>query len=223
MESLRMISPAGGYVDVAAARFKTGVEVSPQGRGEPTLILDGCEFLQHQGNGLYVNLTDNRDDLRVAITVDNSYFRQQGAYAIFAQGSSGALSLTIRNNTIVGSATGIGLWSSGRPGYNEGITLTGAVTNNVIMGSQTALDFHRTTPSVVSHNALFGNTTNYAGLAVPAPGTVTSDPKLDMAVPPTPGVGSPLVGAGTGTNAPVSDFWGRSRSGRSDIGAVQAP
>ena len=57
----------------------------------------------------------------------------------------------------------------------------------------------------------------------PGSSDVTADPLLDTEKPPALGAGSPCRGAGDATVAPATDFFGRARSGRTDIGARQDP
>ena len=75
-----------------------------------------------------------------------------------------------------------------------------------------------------SNNALFGNTTNYSGVAVAGAAYVTADCQLDTSagVPQTK-AGSPCRGVGKVEGAPPVDYWNASRGPKIDLGAVQGP
>lgn len=158
------------------------------------------------------------------VTVQNSFIHDaySGIYVRCNDSSADCqdASVVVTNNTLTNNTLGITLDAAILQGF------TTRWANNLIMGSTTAIDTLRTpAPWDDFHdNALFGNTTNYANQAAPGSGYVTSDPKVVPTAPPTPGPGSPLVGAGDATLLTTFlDFFGVARHGRADIGAVEGP
>jgi hypothetical protein len=95
--------------------------------------------------------------------------------------------------------------------------------NNLFDDNQTAIDLQKTIPAAnFGNSALWGNTTNYSGLATAGSGYVTANPMLDTSLTP-PGLEpeSPCWGAGSATYAPPTDYWGVPRGTSVAIGAVQ--
>jgi hypothetical protein len=93
------------------------------------------------------------------------------------------------------------------------------VANNVITGARYALQEDGTPASVtLANNALYDNTTNYRTMSAGSSDLLV-DPLLDdTTYPPSPGAGSPLIGAAnTSYSASGGDFWGNSGA---TIGAV---
>lgn len=161
------------------------------------------------------------------------------------------IATTLRNNYIHDSLTGLALSmsdyqvtyrSGGRlvalhntfenDGVAIAITSTGIsvpttqFVGNLIIDSDVGVRSDRAVTMVTDdfrYNALYGNTTNYEGNAVPGTGYVTSNPLLVAGTPPAPGVGSPLINAASATLVPPTDFFGSARNGRPDIGAVRGP
>jgi len=96
--------------------------------------------------------------------------------------------------------------------------------NTIFTGADKAgvnIDADATAEVTSTHNALFDNAANYAGMAVMGPGYVSANCDLDDGEPPTPGAGSPCVDAGSVDDAPPLDFWGMARDAHPDIGAVE--
>jgi hypothetical protein len=96
--------------------------------------------------------------------------------------------------------------------------------NNIIAkSSATAINIQSGVNVAHGNNALWGNMTNYAGMAVAGTGYVTSDCNLDSHSPPGLGAGSPCKTAGDMMHAPAVDYYDVNRGTKADIGAVQSP
>jgi hypothetical protein len=148
--------------------------------------------------------------------VRNCYLHDARYGVAVSTTTSASSSVLIENNTILDMRTGIlGYAFTGGGSY----ALT--YRNNIIARStQYAVDLSAA-PTAHSNNALFGNMTNYNGLAGAGLGYVTSDPRLDTSyVPPVPGSTSPLLGAAS-SSAPADDYWRVARDAAPDIGAVE--
>jgi hypothetical protein len=130
-----------------------------------------------------------------------------------AQAEMGSLSVV--NCTLTDNASGI------EAARTELGTASVEIRNTLIAGSETAL-WLNDVDAVTANIALWDNVTNYGADATPPANLVTTDPMLDDGTPPTPRVGSPLIGAGDAGRGSEVDYYGIERAGRNDIGAVQA-
>jgi hypothetical protein len=117
---------------------------------------------------------------------------------------------TVANNTFQRNGTGI---------YVLNQSLSVNYVNNIIVDNAIGVDLELANVTG-SNNLLWGNTANYAHLAVDGSGYVKADPLFDGASPPRPKTGSPAHGAGDQSMLPATDFWGVPRTSV-DIGAVQ--
>jgi len=128
------------------------------------------------------------------------------------------LNVELVNNTFTDNEVGV---------YSQEVSTARDVTlvlrNNIITGSDVAEEHEDaaggTSTLTREFNALYGNTTNYLGLS-PGLDTISDDCDLSADLPPRLGSGSPCIGAGTATDAPATDYWGTSRGGDIDLGAV---
>jgi hypothetical protein len=193
------------------ATATNGINVSVSNGVAATVLLDGVEAL----NGSQVTAGVVSGSLN--LTVQNSYLT--GGFAVNSSELPTAGSITLNNNTIVGSGAGTGVYFDG-----SGTT---ALTyyNNIITNFATGIDIEGTVGATASgDNALYGLTNRYAGTAVAGPGYVLTNPELDTNTPPGLLSGSPCLGTGTSAHAPSTDFWGNARSATFvDIGAVSGP
>jgi hypothetical protein len=178
------------------------------------LTLDGCEIVPHSGYGVGAYASSSGP---LKVIVRNSYFHATaGAYAVRAQTQSPyAIELTFVNNTVVGLDVGLEL---------SAIT-TATIANNLFTGATThAMSWLSGTTVTRHHNALWGNVTNYAGLASDGESTIKTDCMLDLATRvPSLRAGSPCRDAGDASTAPPADFYGAARAMPPDLGAVEAP
>lgn len=160
----------------------------------------------------------------VTLEVENSYVHDSAYGLDFTLGVDsyyGASStITLLNNTFAANTTAVSTPS--------GCTVCGDVPNvnyfnNIFVNNGLAVDTEAYEDTTYGNDALFGNTTNYAGIAKAGAGYVTTDPLLDAkSTPPGLLAGSPCRGAGDPSRAPPHDFWGRPRGSTPDIGAVQS-
>ncbi len=205
LRDLKLQSASGAALQI---RTTSGVTT-------PSVItVDGCDIGSStaSGYGVYV---DNTYTSPLDVSVTNSYIHG-GSYGVYQYGSGGTLSLKLVNNTIDKAQYGINLSGSG--------AATVAYVNNIISNSTMVGVTVGTGLTSVTHsnNALFGNTTNFAGSAVEGTGYVKTDCQLELTtgVPQTK-TGSPCRGVGKTDGAPAVDFWNASRGSKIDLGAVQ--
>ncbi len=153
------------------------------------------------------------------VLAQNNYFHDAQSAAVQVYSTSGyAADVQLLNNTFRNNKAGILLTSS--TGTIK-LTVIGNIFANT-QGIAMSLPAFAAT-SEFSNNLLFGNTTNYAGLAADGANYLKVDPMLDTAVPPDTRAGSPARGAGLANRSPGVDFYGISRAGKPDLGAVQSP
>jgi len=195
------------------------LQLSSSSLATPTTVtVDGCDIgvTAASGYGVYVN---NSLTAPLKISIANSYIHG-GSYGVYLYGSttSTGLDLSIVNNTVDKASYGLNLTGS--------TTAVVKYVNNIISNSTMVGVTVASGMTAVTHsnNALFGNVTNYAGIAVEGTGYVKTDCLFDMAtgVPQTK-PGSPCRGAGKADVAPPVDFWNTSRGSKIDLGAVQGP
>ncbi|MDC3980525.1 hypothetical protein [Polyangium jinanense] len=182
-----------------------------------TVTVDGCDISSAQQGALRVQ-SDGTTGMGVVAKVTNSYLHDSaiGAEIVATTCCSNSGKVTrvsLTNNTITNNGTGINT-------YFFLQTLELGYFNNLIRGNDVGVDLYAGTAATFGNNALSGNTTNYAGSAVPGPGYVTADPLLTASVPPAPGEGSPLLDKADPAKAPPLDFWAKPRT-NPDIGAVE--
>lgn len=207
IEACTISSPDGEWAIQTIASF--------QGK---KVLIDRCDLSTGGSSGALnvgVTLTGGTHD----VTVRNSYIHDSLLGVWLVNLSNAANVVTFVNDTFVDDGTAIRLSAP------AGSLLTLRYANDVFTGSTTALELFTQPGTTVLHsaNALFGNTTNYAGSAVAGAGYVTTDLMLDGMSPPAPLAGSPLVGAADAAPSPSADFWGATRDASPDIGAVEAP
>ncbi len=169
-------------------------------------------------------ITIGQSDGAFSISAENSYIHDSayGVHFSNSTASTAAAVLTFINNTFENNGTAIST-----PAGCVDLEVCGQPTvnyfNNLFAKNTLAVDTETNEVIADGNNALFGNTTNYAGIAADGPGYVKSDPLLDVSTTP-PGLqsGSPCRGAGDPSHASPHDFWGRPRGSTIDIGAVQS-
>jgi hypothetical protein len=207
------------FVRLETCRVSVGVRVTTTGISSPTAMsIDGCELIG--------GVTFATGAMGGSLTIDNSWIhgatgegiRIDGA-ADGAGGGGELVTARVRNTTLTDNATGILL----RRAVGASGVLDVTLRNLLITRSGVALDFFDAAPTSYGHIALFANTTNYAGVAVPPSPRITADPLLDGSSPPVPLAGSPLIGAGDLVEGTAYDYFGVSRLERNDIGAAQGP
>jgi hypothetical protein len=193
------------------------LQLSGSGLATPSaIIVDGCD-IGSTGASAYNVYVNNAQTAPFDVSITNSYIHG-GTYGVYLSGSNPSLKLKILNNTIDKTQYAINL--TGAP------TAVVSYVNNIISNSTMVGVTVATGMTGVTHsnNALFGNTTNYAGIAVEGTDYIKVDCQLDMAtgVPQTK-TGSPCRGVGKADGAPPTDYWNASRAGKIDLGAVQGP
>lgn len=176
-----------------------------------TVLVDGSVFdvtNNNYGIEAYASSTGP-----LMVTIENSYFKSAyvGAYAEISSGQQ--IQLSFVNNAVVGC----------RAAMHVGANVTATVANSIFAStSGIALEFLAGSTITNHHNALWGNTTNYAGIAADGAGYVKQDCMLDQTgLAPSLHDGSPCRNAGDAAAAPTHDFYGAARGGSVDIGAVQ--
>jgi hypothetical protein len=199
---------------------------------ESQVLVDGCDISADPSHAA-VRISRLRSGTSLSVTIQNSYLHAAAAgvdvdtdredpgdpWSGPRPGDANAV-IEILNDTLLGHDTALLVATP-----LAGVRLDVTYANTVIASNGIGIDLTGYDASTAVHrsNALYGNTTNYAGTAVPGPDYVTEDPLLDMSVaPPELLPGSPCRGAGDPDLAPPTDFWGTIRSGSIDIGAVQS-
>jgi hypothetical protein len=190
-------------------------------------MLEGCDVSGGTESAIELDEpTSSTANAPVTLAVINSWVHDSKVGLLFsgddgcpgtscpfkASGVSDAISIV--NDTFAGNATAI-LAMTVRDGAQTLGYFNTLIVDNALGVSVTGL-----VTQVNSNNLLFGNTTNYFG-ATDGPAYVKQDAHLDSASPPKPGPGSPARGAADAARAPATDFWGRPRGSKPDIGAVQ--
>ncbi len=178
-----------------------------------TILLDGCDLTGPPDN-YALSLTSSHGGIgdTLSMVVQNSYLHDAmvGMYS-----EAILMSLSLVNDTIVNNGTGI----EAQVGDEQ---LSLSTFNTIITGSDVGISLSGSGGSMASgNNLLFGNTTNYMGVAVQGPGYVKADPLFDTSTPPGLGAGSPARGAADPTQAPATDYYGHARPANPDMGAVQ--
>ncbi len=195
-------------ISVIGTRIRgSGIYATQRG----TLTVDGSVFDVSTNNYGIQAYASSSGPLTVAI--ENSYFKSAyvGLWGEITNGQQ--INATFVNNAVVGC----------RAGIHFGPNVTATVANSIFASSTgVALEWLAGSTITNHHNALWGNTTNYAGIAADGPGYVKTDCMLDMSgLAPALHDGSPCRGAGDPSGAPAHDFYGAPRGGTVDIGAVQ--
>lgn len=175
-----------------------------------TITFDGVDVQPSQNSGYAIEVSAQNASNASHFILKNSYVHD-AAYCVYA---SSVQTVDVVNNTLLNCQNGI--YGSGGGALNY--------WNNVI-AKNTANGVNIQSPVTVTHgnNALWGNMTNYAGLAVAGTGYVTSDCNLDTHSPPILGAGSPCKHAGDTMHAPTVDYYDVTRNAPVDIGAVETP
>ncbi|MBF5066542.1 hypothetical protein G6O45_25300, partial [Salmonella enterica subsp. enterica serovar Istanbul] len=93
------------------------------------------------------------------LTVENSYLHDCGAALSVGTISTATMNVRFVGNSVVGCGIGIDIGLNGSDG------LSAQYTNNLITGAKTAISVKGTATVAHGRNALWGNTTNYAGTA----------------------------------------------------------
>jgi hypothetical protein len=217
------LSGSDGTFDVTASKVSSsnGGAIYVANSGPLAVVIDGVDASSSATNGDAIMIEDsnNQSNETFSVTVQNSYvhdsfegivYSNTGYYEIATQ-------LTFDNNTFVNNGTGLDVTPSqsglGLSYFNDLFTKNQL---GISIGPQVA------TPSF-GDSLLFGNTTNYGGMAVDGMGYIKADPMLDTSVtPPALDAGSPARGAGDKSHAPADDYWGNPRGASVDIGAVQS-
>jgi hypothetical protein len=185
-----------------------------EGTSPVSLTLDGVDVSSASTGGGIELFTESVDTV---ITVESSYIHG-GSFGvngyIYPADGVGAATIVLLNNTFENNATAIDFDSY------VGSTLSVSLYNNLFVDNGVAIAL--TYAAIVGNNALYGNTTNYAGVATDGPGYVKANPLLDTSTPPGLLPGSPCRGAGNAAHAPTDDFYGKARGATPDIGAVQS-
>jgi hypothetical protein len=198
---------------IAATGANSAVRVIAFATG-PTLTLNGVDISAASTEpAIYASVNPDTSGLATTLNVANCYIH--GAQSgLVIDGFEEIATLNVINNTFVGDGTAINLVveSTG--------TVTASLFNNLLVDNGVAIAL--TYAADVGNNALYGNTTNYGGVATDGSDYVKKNPLLDTSTPPGLLPGSPCRGAADATQAPANDFYGRARGASPDIGAVQS-
>lgn len=175
-----------------------------------SILIDGCEIAVTTGYGvsLFANISGP-----LAVRIQNSYLH--GGYSVrSATGSGYEVQLTFVNNLVKGSEVGTEISGS-----------TTALIANNIFANITSIALSWYSPANVDRhdNALYGNATNYDGLASDGPNTLKVDCMLGNSTIPALGATSPCRDAGDKAIAPMLDFYGAARGPKPDLGPVEVP
>jgi hypothetical protein len=200
---------AGSTLEVVGAKLSAtnnGIDAY----GKQTLLVDGCEIAVTNGYGvsLYAN-----GPSPLAARIQNSYLH--GGYSVrSATGSGSEVQLTFVNNLVKGSDYGLDISGS-----------TTAVIANSIFANMTDTAMLWTSPAMIDRhdNALFGNATNYGGIASDGPRTLKVDCMLGTGTIPKLATGSPCRDIADHNVAPMFDFYGAMRDAMPDLGPVEGP
>ena len=239
------IGPAGSItgftISGGAATFGAGMEVSgsgttiandvfqsnQEGTGGSGAAIDGNNASPVIEQDLFTgNSCDSQFDSGVVTfvngsspTIENNVFHDNPCRAVNLSLPQGNTPLVI-NNTMVRNAVGVRV--DGRvPSASE------IVRNNIVADNGTGLEVDFGSGPTWDHNLVFGNTTDYSGIAdqTGTNGNLSADPLFansggnDFRLQP----GSPAIGAGSAVDAPAVDFNGNPRPSSSiDIGAYQS-
>jgi hypothetical protein len=195
----------GSSLEVVGTKLSAGTGIEAYQR--QSILIDGCDIAVTTGYGISL-LASSSGPLDVR--VQNSYLH--GGYSVRTSTSSSyEVKLTFINNLVKGSEVGTDLTG----------TTTAVIANNIFADvTGTALQWSSSTTVDRHHNALFGNTTNYGGLASDGPNTLKADCMLGTGSIPTLGAGSPCRDAGDHAVAPMLDFYGATRGAMPDLGPI---
>jgi hypothetical protein len=213
------VAPYAGLISVTMSAGKLE-GIGGAGEGGIDITLDGVEVTASTPSGAVISLgvTDEGSE-SLSITIENSYIHDTGGISLETEyGAGGTLSFsaTFLNNTFVNNSTAI----DNTAVANGSSTVTSSYYNNLFVDNGVALNL--AAAGTTGNNALYGNTANYAGMAVDGPGYVKANPMLDASTPPGLQSGSPCRGTGNASHAPNHDYWGKPRGSVVDIGAVQS-
>ena len=191
--------------------------------------LDGCDISGGTESAIELDEPSSSTvNPPVTLAVTNSWIHDSKVGLFFSgddgcpgmpcpnKGSSVSDAISIVNDTFTGNATAV-LATTVRDGPQ-----TLGYFNTLIVNNAFGVSVNGLVTQVNGNNLLFGNTTNYLG-ATDGPGYVKNDAHLDSASPPNPALGSPARGAADVARAPATDYWGRPRGSKPDIGALQNP
>jgi hypothetical protein len=175
------------------------------------VLLDAVDL--SGGSGLTAGpATDEPDSVQGIITIQNSYIHDCTQVGVGVRLPAGILKMF--NNTLVGNHEGVWIASSSS---EPRFSFVGNIVAGGGVGARVQAPF-----ALDSHNAFFGNQTNYEGLAKDGTGYVKSDCKLVAGtVAPSLGSGSPCRNAGDPASAPARDYWDAVRPSPPSIGAVE--
>ncbi len=150
----------------------------------------------------------------IYLTLTNSYVHDAATCVSFTGYSSYQSKLYSYSSTFYDCDTGI----YAQDPYTNARTY---IYNSVIVGMGVAIQTDVGSFQDHRYNALYDNTTNYAGGATAGSGYVTSDPELDYSVdPPRPSTTSPILDAGSPSFGLI-DYYNNTRGDPPDLGCVE--
>jgi hypothetical protein len=198
---------------------QNGLEVELES-GDLNLTVEGAEIVGSSNNsGLSFSQWGGTS---LTASIESSYFHSS-AWGLFYSGPGASSSATTTTSITVENNTFSGISNAAFDVTSSGPSPSFANFNNLFVNNQIAIVLDTMTGTTQGNNALFGNTTNYAGAAREGQHYVKSDPLLDTSTaPPSLRTGSPCRGAGDASHASPRDFWGRARTESVDIGATQS-
>lgn len=190
---------------------QTALYIGSSSGGTVAALVDGADISGTYGLS-FDPAPSNEGQGGGSLTVQNSYIHDCSEVGLSAYLPTGSLHLF--SNTITRNANGVqASWTTQQPRLS--------VVGNIVSSSTVAL-FINVPTLVDSHNALFGNVTNYGGIARDGPGYVKTDCLLVAGFgPPSLAPSSPCRGAGDATAQPMHDYWGVMRPSPPSIGAVE--
>jgi hypothetical protein len=176
-----------------------------------TVTFDGVDMMPTTSTQMAMYAYASGTNVPAHLTIKNSYLHD----STMCIETNNIQTTDLDNNTFLNCAGAL---------YGAGTGSAFNYYNNIIAkSSATAINIQSGVNVAHGNNALWGNMTNYAGMAVAGTGYVTNDCMLDSHSPPGLGAGSPCRTAGDTMHAPTVDYYDVNRGTKADIGAVQSP
>jgi hypothetical protein len=205
------LSSSAPQLDVSIRYSK----VASPGTNETCIDADSIHSLLVDGVDVSCTLVGIYIGSLPAATVENSFVHASIVGVSLYLGPANVV-----NNTFVGNQRGLITGNGGGGAVSLGYY------DNLFVSNGTAVDLEAQGTAVVTNfgtNAFWQNTAKFNGTAIEGAGDVNADPLLDQAAPPGLMSASPCIGAADPAHAAATDFYGRSRGTKPDIGAVQGP
>lgn len=196
-------------VEVVRSRLVAGIALSAY--QVTNLLVDSSELVA-SSHAIYLYYVQPAGTMTAR--VENSYLHGEGE-GVYANTANGA-----EIDLLVSGCTFQALYR----GVHFGTNITATVASSIFTGNELGMEWPADSTVTKSHNALWGNTTNYAGVASDGEGYIKTDCMLVTGSPAPRLLGSsPCANAGSTTFTTAHDFYGVTRGSPPDIGAVEVP